>query len=106
MKPLRILMAVAVMAMVPASALEAQTVTGSGDPNYIPLWISTGAGGGGIIFGTTHGDLHFSSIPSTGGTPGTISESTVQDKIRLKVLVVPSRGYQTHLKIKQLIASL
>ncbi len=26
---------------------QTDTVTGNGDPNYIPLWISTGGGGGG-----------------------------------------------------------
>lgn len=47
MKALILQMAVISVIMVTSHGLLAQTVTGSGDPNYIPLWISTGSGGGG-----------------------------------------------------------
>jgi len=186
MKTLKMLLAIFLTGMAFGPGLNAQTVTGSGDPNYIPLWISTGAGGGGggneetgtttvldrtnmyyiggnlgigttypiarlqvngefvsgdawdrvvaghwynnhpnheigylgfnmlqldnatwyskgddtyngggIIFGTTHGDLHFSSIPSTAGTPGTITESTVQSKIRMSITPAGKIGINT-----------
>ena len=48
MKTLNMLLAIVVTGMAFAPGPKAQTVTGSGDPDYIPLWISTGAGGGNV----------------------------------------------------------
>lgn len=168
---------IALLAVLSSSGLHAQSVTGIGDPNYIPLWLSSGGGGGqeegttsllgrtslyyiegstgigrlgigttypwaqlhvigesivgddwerivtghwynespnheigylgfnmfqmtnaswyskgdgdynggSILFGTTHGDLHFSTIPSTGSTQSTLTESTIQSNIKLTV---------------------
>jgi hypothetical protein len=43
------IIAIVILGIFISQALSAQTdtVTGNGDPNYIPLWISTGGGGGG-----------------------------------------------------------
>ncbi|MDP1621266.1 MAG: hypothetical protein Q8M08_02900 [Bacteroidales bacterium] len=177
MKTLLCLLTISCCEIILAPGLGAQTVTGSGDPDYIPLWISTSSGGGGggneedvgtttvlnrtnmyyiggklglgttypltklqvvgdvimgdswdrivtghwyndnpnneigylgfnmlqltdaewhskgdgtfngggLFFGTTHGDLHFSSIPSTGGSPETRSESTIQNNVKMTI---------------------
>lgn len=186
MKKLFYLLALGYLWIFLLSGLKAQTVTGSGDPNYIPLWIASGTGGGGggneevgttslldrtnlyylggnlgigttnpgsklhvigetifgenwerivtghwyndnpnneigylgfnmiqldnaswysngdntyngggLLFGTTHGDLHLSSIPSNGGSNRTLTESTIQDNVKMTITPTGRIGINT-----------
>ncbi|MCX6278571.1 MAG: hypothetical protein NT004_10785 [Bacteroidetes bacterium] len=61
-------------------------------------WYSKGDGeynGGALLFGTTTGNLHFSTIPSNGSTQSTFTESTIQNNIKMTVTPTGRVGINT-----------
>ena len=61
-------------------------------------WISKGDGeynGGAILYGTTDGNLHFSTITSTGGTQNGHTDSTVQHNVKMTITPTGRVGINT-----------